>query len=43
MTANGIYQMVVRRGGQCGVRDTCIGSGIISATRGWTGAAPKEN
>ena len=34
MTANGIYQMVARRGRQCGARFTRIGS-ATSATRGW--------
>ncbi len=35
MTAGGIYQMVARRGRQCGARFTRIGSVTISATRGW--------
>ena len=42
VTANGIYQVIVRRGRECGWRCTGTGSGIISATPGWTGAAPRE-
>jgi site-specific recombinase XerD len=41
MTANGIYQMIVRRGRQCGVAVYPHRSVIISATPGWTGAAPR--
>ena len=41
VTAAGIYQLVVRRGTRPGWRCTRSGSGIISATRGWTVAAPK--
>ena len=41
VTAQGIYQMIVRCGRQCGVRVYRTGSGTISATPGWTGAARK--
>ena len=37
MTASGIYQMIARRGRQCGVDVyTRTGSGAISAILGWT-------
>jgi site-specific recombinase XerD len=42
LTANGIYQMIARRGRQCGVDVSRTGSGIASATPGWTAAAPRE-
>ena len=38
MTASGIYQMVARRGKQCGWMCGRTGSGTISATPGWTAA-----
>jgi site-specific recombinase XerD len=41
LTANGIYEMVKRRGRQCACRCTRTASGIISATPGWTAAARK--
>jgi hypothetical protein len=39
MTVNGIYQMIARRGRQCGGMPGRTGSGTISAMPGWTGAA----
>jgi site-specific recombinase XerD len=39
VTANGIYQMIARRGRQCGWTPGRTGSGTISATPGWAGAA----
>jgi hypothetical protein len=41
MTANGIYQMVARRGASAGSASIRTGSVTISVTPGWTGAAPK--
>ena len=41
LTAAGIYQMTARRGRQARVASTRTGSGTISATPGWTAAAPK--
>jgi integrase/recombinase XerD len=41
MTANGIYQMIVRAGGNAAWMSGRTGSGTISATPGWTAAAPK--
>ena len=38
---SGIYQLVVRRGQECGVLLYPHGSGITSARRGWTAAAPR--
>jgi hypothetical protein len=36
LTATGIYQIVARRGRQCGVNVYRTSSGTISARRGWT-------
>ena len=41
MTANGIYQMIARRAGSAGWMPGRTGSGTISATPGWTAAAPR--
>ena len=41
MTANGIYQMIARRGRQCGVDAGRTGSGTTSAIPGWTGEGPR--
>jgi integrase len=41
MTANGIYQMIMRRATGAGWLCTRTGSVIISATPGWTGAVPR--
>jgi hypothetical protein len=41
MTANGIYQMIVRRGEECGVPVNPQSSGTTSRARGWTTAAAK--
>jgi site-specific recombinase XerD len=41
MTANGIYQMITRRGQQAGVDACTHRSGITSAIPGWTAAAAK--
>jgi hypothetical protein len=37
LTANGIYQMIRRRGYEAGLRCSRTRSGTISATPGWTG------
>jgi site-specific recombinase XerD len=42
LTASGIYQMIARRGRQCGVDVFPHRSGTISATPGWTVAARRE-
>ena len=42
MTANGIYQMISRRGRQAGVDAWTHRFGITSAPPGWTAAAAKE-
>jgi integrase/recombinase XerD len=43
MTANGIYQMIVRRGRQCGVSVYPHRfRHHFSHTPGWTAAGPKE-
>ena len=41
LTSAGIYQMIARRGRQCGWPCTPTGSGTTSATPGWTAAAPR--
>ena len=41
MTANGIYQMIARRGGQSGVDAWTHRFRHHSATPGWTAAAPR--
>jgi site-specific recombinase XerD len=41
MTANGIYQMIARRGRHAAWMPGRTGSGTISATPGWTGAGPR--
>ena len=38
VSAEGIYEMVKRRGKQAGVMSARTGSGIISAAHGWTAA-----
>ena len=41
LTSAGLYQMIARRGRQCGVDAFRTGSGTTSATPGWTAAALK--
>ena len=41
MTASGVYQVIARRGRQCGVEAFPHASGTTSATPGWTGAAQR--